>query len=135
MPDLRRLTHLRQLLIDATDFSDVYGYFMDNFGEAPELLTMGERWHDQDFLDTIEQLGGRVIGKGARLTQPFLLRVAEHGFVHGAFVLGDHIGSVFYFEDIEKGLLALGGRESQGPEQFARFTLARFPTAKRFALN
>ncbi len=135
MPDLKKLTTLKQLLVEATDLSDVYGYFMDHFGQSPELMTFGEPLRDTALIDVLELIGSQVIGKKVRISQPFLLHVAEQTFIHGVFRLGDHIASVFYFEDIEKGLAAFGGLASEGPSQFMRFSLVGHPAGKRFTLN
>jgi hypothetical protein len=135
MPDLQKLATLKKLLVNATDFSDVYAYFMDHFGQAPDLMTLGKPLRDPAFVEAIEQIGARVTGKKARITRPFLLRLAEHTFIHGAFVLGSHVGSVFYFEDIERGLAAFGALESEGPSEFARFSLVKLPTGKSFTLS
>jgi hypothetical protein len=125
MLDLGKLAGLKQLLIDAKDFGDVYGYFMDHFGRSPELVTLGEPYQDALFVAALERIGGALSGgRDARLEQPFLLRIADHRFVHGVFAIGDRMASVLYFEDIERGLLGFGGRDSEGPSQFARFTLA-----------
>lgn len=135
MTDLQKLAELKRLLVSATNFADVFGYFMDHFGEKPELMTLGGPLHDPTFLQALEHLGARVIGKKAPIEQPLLLRWAEPKLIHGAFLIGDHVGSVFYFEDLEKGLAAFGPMDSQGPSQFARFSLVALPTGKSFALN
>jgi hypothetical protein len=41
MVDLGKLATLKKQLVDATDFFEVYGYFMDHFGHQPELMTLG----------------------------------------------------------------------------------------------
>jgi hypothetical protein len=135
MPDLKKLITLRQRLVEATDFSDVYVYFMDHFGQSPDLMTLGKPLRDKAFLDVLEHIGAQVIGKKARVSQPFLLHVAEASFIHGAFRLGDHLASVFYFGDIKMGLAAFGGLESEGPSQFTRFSLVEHPAGKRFTLS
>lgn len=135
MLDLKKLAKLKQLLVEAKDFSDVYSYFMDHFGQSPDLAKLGEPLRDKTFMDVLESIGAQVVGKKARISQPFFLRVADEKFIHGFFRLGDHLASVFYFEDIEKGLAAFGGVESEGPSQFMRFSLVGHPAAKRFAPN
>jgi hypothetical protein len=135
MPDLKKLIRLRQLLVEATDFSDVYSYFMDHFGKSPELMSLGKPLRDTTFLAVLEQIGSQVIGKKARISRPLLLRVPEHTFIHGAFRLGDHLGSVLYFEDIKMGLAAFGGLESEGPSQFMRFSLVEHPRGKQLTLS
>jgi hypothetical protein len=139
MLDLGKLATLKQLLVDATDFGDVYGYFMDHFGTSKELVTMGEPYSDATFTAALERIAGALSGnRKARLAEPFFLRVAEHGFVHGVFAIGDRIGSVLYFEDLEKGLLGFGPSGSEGPSELARVTLAAVPAPpapKDFTVN
>lgn len=135
MLDRNKLITLRQMLVEATVFSDVYSYFMDNFGQSPELMTLGEPLRDTTFLEVLELIGSQLIGTKARISQPFLLHVPEHRFTHGVFRLGNHIASVLYFEDVKMGLAAFGGLESDGPSQFARFSLVEHPTGKRFTLS
>jgi hypothetical protein len=135
MIDPQKVPELKRLLVEATVFSDVFGYFMDHFGDKPELMTLGAPHRDPTFVQVLEQLGARVLGEKARIAQPLLLRWPEQKLVHGAFLLGRHVGSVFYFEDLEKGLAAFGSMESQGPSQFARFSLVSLPTGKSFTLS
>jgi hypothetical protein len=135
MVDLQKLAELKRLLVSATDFSDVFGFFMDHFGEKPELMTLGGQHKDPVFVQLLEQLGSRVIGKKSQIQQPLLLHWSEQKLIHGAFLIGDHVGSVFYFEDLEKGLAAFGSMQSQGPSQFARFSLVSLPTGKSFSVN
>ncbi len=131
MVDLGKLATLKQRLLDATDFFEVYGYFMEHFGQHQELRTLGEPLEDPTFVTVLEKVGARTVGQEARITDPFLLRLREHQLVHGAFVLGDHVGTVFYFADIDVGLLAFGGLDSDGPSKLARFSVAKVPGAKR----
>jgi hypothetical protein len=134
MLDLGKLTELRRLLVEATDFFEVYGYFMDNFGENPELLTLGTPLQDPTFVAVLEKLGAQLLGKKASLDQPLLLHLPEQKLIHGGFLLGKFFGCVFYFEDLEKGLAAFGSMEG-GPSQIARFSLVTLPTGRTFTLN
>ena len=135
MLDLKKFDTLKQLLVDATDFSDVYGFFMEHFGSKSEFMAFGEPLFDAGFVKVIEQVATRVLGKKARITEPYLLRVADQRFIHGAFVFGKHLGNVLYFEDIEKGMAGFGGLNSRGPSELARFTLVQFPGGKKLMLN
>ena len=135
MLDLGKLATLKQRLLDATDFFEVYGYFMDHFGQQPELMTFGEPLRDPIFVAVLQQIGARTVGEKAKITDLFLLRVGEHQFVHGAFALGAHIGTVFYFGDIDTGLTAFGAQDSDGPSRLARFSLAKVPGAGGLTLH
>lgn len=134
MLDLRKLADLKRMLVEATDFFEVYGYFMDHFGEKPELLKLGEPLKDATFLEVLGKIGSQILGKKIKVTQPLLQHCREHKLIHGAFLLGNHVGCVFYFEDLEKGLAAFGTMEG-GPSQMARFALVSLPTGKSFTLN
>jgi hypothetical protein len=134
MLDLRKLVDLKRLLVEATDFFEVYGFFMDHFGEKPEMITLGAPLRDPTFVAVLEKIGAQILGKKATLADPVLLHLPEQKLIHGGFVLGEYFGCVFYFEDIEKGLAAFGSMEG-GPSQIARFSLVTLPTGKSFTLN
>lgn len=134
MLDLGKLVDLRRLLVEATDFFEVYGYFMDNFGENPEMLTLGTELHDPTFVAVLEKIGAQLLGKKASIAQPLLLHLPEQKLIHGGFMFGSNFGCVFYFEDLEKGLAAFGSVEG-GPSQMARFALKTLSTGKSFTLH
>jgi hypothetical protein len=131
MLDPKKFDTLKQILVDAKDFGDVYGYFMENFGSKPEFMTFGEPLFDAGFVKVLEQVATLVYRKRAHIVEPYLLRVAEQRFIHGAFAFGRRLGNVLYFEDIEKGLAGFGGANSTGPSDLVRFTLVVFPDGKR----
>ncbi len=134
MVDLGKLVDLRRLLVEATDFFQVYAYFMDSFGENQEMLTLGAELDDPTFVAVLEKIGGQMLGNRASIAQPLLLRLPEQKLIHGGFMFGRHFGCVFYFEDLEKGLAAFGSVDG-GPSQIARFSLTTLPTGKSFTLN
>lgn len=131
MLDLKKLDTLKQLLVDAKDFTDVYGYFMEHFGSEPAFAMLGEPFTDQNFVKVLAQVGTQLLGKKTRLMEAYLVRLAEQRFVHGAITFGHHLGNVIYFEDIEKGLAGFGGMNSKGPSDLVRFTLVQLPGGGR----
>jgi hypothetical protein len=134
MLDLAKLADLKRLLVEGTDFFAIYAYFMDNFGENPEMLKLGSELRDPTFVAVLEKIGAQMLENKARIEQPLLLRLPEHKLIHGGFMFGKHFGCVFYFEDLEKGLAVFGSMEG-GPSQIARFSLTTLPTGKSFTLN
>ncbi len=134
MIDLGKLADLKRLLVEATDFFEVYGFFMDHFGEKPEMISLGTPLKDPTFVAVLEKIGAQILGKRAPMSDPVLLHLPAEKLIHGGFVLGEFFGCVFYFEDLEKGLAAFGSMEG-GPSQMARFSLVTLPTGKSFTLN
>lgn len=135
MVDFKKLDPLKQILIDAKDFTDVYEYFMEHFGSKPEFAMFGEPFTDRNFVKVLAQVGTHLLGKKTRLMEAYLVRLAEQKFVHGAFTFGKHQGNVLYFEDIEKGLAGFGKLNSTGPSDLVRFTLVQFPGGKKLMFN
>ncbi len=124
-PDLRPL---QQRLVDATDFGDVMHHFFDEYAEKPGFLELGATFRSTELEAALAQIARRLVGPGA-LDMMLMKRLPGQRFVHGAFMFGQYTATVLFFEDIERGLLAMGG--DAGPTEFARFSLVRTAEGKR----
>jgi hypothetical protein len=120
--DLALLATLKDRLLTARDFGDVLTYFLDHFGEDPGFIALGERC-EHPFLEAVfTQVGGQLFGRPIRVSNVMLTRLAEEGFVHGTVQLEDRLGTVLYFEDIQKGLLSVVWSLSPTETKLVRFT-------------
>jgi hypothetical protein len=105
--DLGKLQTLKRMLTTAREFSSVFAYFLDHFGESPEFIALGERT-DSPFLETVlAEIGKELFGKEVQVQDVLLTRLAEQGFIHGACSLGGTLANVLYFEDVRMGLLVV----------------------------
>jgi hypothetical protein len=99
------LATLKQRLVNATDFSDVWTYFLDHFGEDPAFLALGERTRH----DVVETLLVQTAKKLCRLDVPaanvLLTSLPEHQFIHGGIFAKGHMINVLYFGDIFMGTI------------------------------
>jgi hypothetical protein len=119
--DLTLLATLKDKLIHATDFSDVFTYFLDHFGEDEEFIEQGEVVRNE-FLEQIYlQVGQQVFGRPVVLTNILFKHLPEHHFYHGGACLDGQVANVLYFEDACAGLLAILWSEKPGETKFARF--------------
>src|SRR4051794_5566498 len=103
--DLALLDTLKQKLHEATEFSDVWDYFLTNFGEQEEFIELGQRASDQFLEMVLAQVGQQLFGKTIRVSNMLLTRIPEYHFIHGTVTLQGKVTSAIYFEDIHKGLL------------------------------
>lgn len=124
--DTSGLTTLRKMVHEAKTFSDVWDYFLTNFGENPEFMSLGEdltQTKNIDFLiQALTEVGRQLFaGKSAlRLVGIKLRRIPEAGFIHGTLFMEGRLTSVMYFEEIHKGIFAILW---DPPEtKFVRFT-------------
>jgi hypothetical protein len=127
--DLALLSTLKEKLIQATDFTPVFEYFMDHFGEDPDFIALGERAQHPFLAAVLDRVGKELFGKPVPLTDLLLVRLPEHQFLHGGCILGGKLANVLYFEDGSVGLLAVAMSMSPGETRLVRFTGQPLPAA------
>lgn len=132
--DSGKLTTLKDKLITGTNFSNTMRWFFDEIAETSDFASLGEPTSDKLLMEALSGVIAQIIGQNqAAAVEALLFRVPEHQFIHGALTVGKQLGSVFYFEDIERGLLALG--DLTGPTHFVRFSFIQTPNGRSFTLN
>jgi hypothetical protein len=116
----RELSALRETLVGESDFARTIGAFFDLTERGPLIvLSRPARF------PILEQTVGRVAVEALGLDpyreqwgSLFLLRYRE--LIHGGIQLAGRLGTFFYFEDLETGLLSIQGGAAT---QLARFQL------------
>src|SRR5262245_26696570 len=120
--DLSLLTTLRDKLIGAKDFTEVWAYFLDHFGEDREFMSLGERASNPLLETMLGHIARQLFGREVPVTDVVLLRVAGHSFLHGTATLGDKLATVIYCEEKHVGLLAVVWSLAPTETKLARFT-------------
>ena len=120
--DLNLLDSLKDQLVKAKDFHKVYEFFLDNFGENSEFMVLGDRARhpmlETVYAQVLEQLFKRKIDTSALL----LTRIPDQEFLHGGGMFHGHLATVFYFEDVHAGLIAVAS-PLEANTRFIRFSL------------
>lgn len=124
--DLSLLETMRVKIMTDKDFSKIFAYFYDHFGEDPAFFEASEPMEAKPndlLVQLLGQIGGAILKtEKIALTNLRLLRVAEYQFIHGGFGLNDALGTVLYCEDLQKGIVALHRPRKNQPVHFARFS-------------
>ena len=120
--DLALLATLKQELLHSQDFKQIWSYFMDNFGEDPAFIALGERTRHPMLEAIVSQTCGQLFGKPVSLGNLLLTRLPEHHFIHGGFMVQGRLATVFYFEDIQVGLITVVMAFGTGDNRLIRFT-------------
>jgi hypothetical protein len=105
--NLSKLAELKQRLIDATDFSAVWTYFLDHFGERREFAKIGERTHDALIESLLIKMAKEVKNVDLDPEEILLTRLAEQQFIHGGCLKNGKMINVLYFEDIFMGTIMI----------------------------
>jgi hypothetical protein len=125
MPDLARLADLKELLLNAREFSKVWEYFLDHFGGDPDFIALGERVRPPLLEAVLAQVGQQLFRCTVDVQQLLLTGLPEHQFVHGGGPVGGGLMNVLYFEDIQTGMIVALTSLAAKQTQFARFGSAR----------
>lgn len=116
---LRRLKHVLQV---ATALSEISEVFWDEVVREPGFSSAGNPAESSRLKAIIERVSVQVLGRPHRPSATMLIHMPEHAFWHGCFIVAGRLGQVFYFEDIDSGLLTIAGDVSSGRTHFVRFS-------------
>src|SRR5947209_4498044 len=105
--DLSLLATLKKKLLTAREFSEVAAYFLDHFGDKPEFIHLGEGTTDPFLEAVLAQVAGQLFQRSVVVHDIRLIRLPDHGFIHGGFTMEGKLGTLIYFEDVRVGLIVI----------------------------
>lgn len=110
---------------DERSFGQVFSSFLDIAGERT-LFSISKAAQEPDIRQVLEVLARQVTGDDkTTLRGVRMLRLPEAGFVHGGFFADAYMGTFFFFEKEQQGLVAF----TQGTARtyLSRITLTDLP--------
>ncbi len=105
-PFVKRLNLLRQIMLNETNFSTIYTYFLDNLGDDPKFQTIGKTVKRPKLKNIVTKIGKEVTGTG-HITKLVLIKIPQYPFIHGPLFVDNCISNLFFFEDISVGLISI----------------------------
>jgi hypothetical protein len=115
------LANLKTKVLAGGDFGAIMSYFFDTCAENREFLDLGKLTRHQKLEAILPQVLMSACGEKVKLNRLLLTEIPEAKFIHGGFMVEGRPGSVIYFEDIDKGVVALMARDGITTD-FVRFT-------------
>jgi hypothetical protein len=122
--DLSLLSTLKDKLMHASEFADTMGYSFDHFVDDAGFFEFGRKSTEERLRLLVEAVGQSII-PGAKLDAFFPIRWDEQKFIHAGGKLAGRVLTMFYFEDIDMGLIAV--HMTSDMVQFARITTKELP--------
>ena len=104
--DITRLSELKEKLAIATNFGDLWEFYMDEFADHPEFLDWGEQVYDSFLEKLIPKVCKEIFGRRMTISGTLIIYIPEYKFFHSPFYADHNIGGFFYFSDVHQGLLA-----------------------------
>jgi hypothetical protein len=105
--NLDRLQELKQKLMQETDFSEIWSFYMDEFADRSEFTDIGEPIANSFLEAVIPKICQKMFAREIAVTHLLIISLAEHQFFHAPFLVEGRIGGVIYFADVNMGLLAV----------------------------
>ncbi len=119
----QQLAELKEKLITAEDFAEPLNFFFDLM-EDDEFLAHGDRVKKDDFLKSlVKEVGKTLLGKTVVPSRFLLIKMKGVEFYHGGFMIENRMGNIFYFKDVDTGMMALTGPNFAPPTQIMRFSI------------
>jgi hypothetical protein len=121
-PIQETFAELRHRLIHGRVLADIWDYFLVNVYKNGEMRQLGKpSTHHPTLIEVLRAVVGRMAADEIAITDLIFYRIEDEKFVHGPFSVGHYVCGMFYFEDLNKGLVALTPL-LRGEMKVARFT-------------
>lgn len=108
---------LKRMLMESDDFLTTVNYFFDNLAEAQEFTKMGEPASSPILESVVKAAAAEVFDSRVCVSDLFLINLDEHGFIHGPCIVNGCTGNIFYYKDIQQGMMTV----ITGPQQGVTF--------------
>lgn len=119
----KELNRLKEKLMTADDFSEVYDYFFDHLGENAGFIKMGKRAKNPILKKLLEMIGEQLFKEEGKVSNLLLTKISKPmTFYHGPCFINGRMGSVIFFKDIEMGMVSLVMEIGGDEVKFIRFS-------------
>jgi len=113
---------LKEKILGAENFNEVWEYFFDHFSDNPAFMNMGKKTQNALLRTILEEVGERLFRQKVKVTNMMLTEILQHHFVHGACFVQGRLASVLYFEDVKVGMLSILSSAQKHEVSMIRFT-------------
>ncbi len=106
--DLKKLSILKEKMMNSKDFKDAWYYFFENLGNDPSFIQFGNRVENEMLKAIANKICQQFFQKTEiTVSQLLLTEIESHHFIHGAAFVQNKMISIFFFEDIDMGVFAM----------------------------
>jgi hypothetical protein len=120
MINFERLDNLKLMLSHEKNLANVWSYFMTHFADHSAFTDIGEPMGNP-LLEKIIIIVNQQLFK-EKVENLLLIHLQNFNFYHGVFTVGNLIGGVIYFEDTQKGMIAVSENPPSKQVKYSRFT-------------
>jgi hypothetical protein len=120
MLNFERLDNLKLMLSHEKDLGEVWSYFMTHFADHKAFTDIGEPIRNPLIEKIIVIINKQLFNEP--VTNLLLISLPKLKFLHGVFTVGNRTGGVIYFEETQKGMVAVSDLPPSTLVRYSRFT-------------
>jgi hypothetical protein len=122
--NFKKFQELKRRLVEGTNFSETWEFYMDHFTDSPKFIEMGQPVHCEELNEIVRATCQEMFNKSAKVDTSIVIHIPESKFFHGPIQVGKRMGGMMFFEDIEMGMIAVSAEYPPTPEtKYSRFTI------------
>lgn len=110
---------LKKRLADGESFASAMAYFNDNFSEVPGFMELGRPKQKPNIVSMVRNAVEEGFDDQLDLTYSKFFYVKALALHHGPCNFGNVMGNIFYFTDIDQGVISLETSEGEEPQFLA----------------
>ena len=120
MINFERLDNLKLMLSHEENLANVWSYFMTHFADHSAFTDIGEPVRHPLLEKIIVMVNQQLFNK--KVENLLLIQLPKFNFFHGVFTVGNRTGGIIYFEETQKGMIAVSENPPSKQVKYSRFT-------------
>lgn len=117
-----KLGTLKKMLEEENEFSVIFEYFFDHFGENGYFLSGCKKAKHPLIKAFLKRLGELLFGDDGAATNLQLFKYSKANFYHGVCIMHGRMVVVFFFDNLKKGMAAVHVSPFTNEIKYIRFT-------------
>ncbi len=113
---------LKQMLVSEDNFGVTFTYFYDHLASDSGIFNICKPTKKPLIKTILKSMANQMFEKGGQVTNLFLIQPRKSPFVQGTCFINGRMGNLFFFEDIDMGMVALLSAPGSDMVHFIRFT-------------
>jgi hypothetical protein len=137
----QNIHQLENILSRESDFGVIMNFFMDKVTDDPNILAQSERLEKHPSLpEILQEIVSTIFTQlfpgtnPPKMSELYLLQVADTDFYHGCMRLGNGLGNFFFYENSGMGMIGLAPDITKDT-WFSRITLKPMPQKMSFNVS
>ncbi len=118
-----KLETLKNMLISEDDFGETFNYFFGQLGEDQHFIDASKKAKHPLLKTVLKFIGKNIFKDDVKIHHMMLLKFSPSRFYHGSCFIHNKPATIFFFEDIDMGMVALSlAGFAPGEVRFVRFS-------------